>query len=133
MKLVAVLVVLCGSFFLTSGNFIACDLDLEDPAILAQLPQECQNLDESSSQLMKQEAISFKTFHNKLLEYEAVQGKHTEDEMYMDMDFRRRLYERVDIDSCSIIAEPLEEHIKCLIEKRQQMIDIIGASVVNLR
>ncbi|ETN64629.1 hypothetical protein AND_003625 [Anopheles darlingi] len=131
MRLVAVMVVFCGSFYMTSGQFLECDVDLDDPAILAQLPYECQHLDEASNELMRQEAISFRTFHSKLLEYEAAQGKNTEDEIYMDMDFRRWLYGQVEINLCSEIEEPLEKVVKCLIEKRQEMVDIIAASVVK--
>ncbi|XP_052861194.1 uncharacterized protein LOC128268200 [Anopheles cruzii] len=127
MKLVPVLFVICGSIYVSRAKFTECDLDLEDPLLLARLPTECQNLDDASKALMLQESESFRTFHDKLLGYEAAQGKDTEDGAYMDKELREELYEGVDIYLCLTIDESLAEYVKCLIEKRQRMIEIIEA------
>uniref|UniRef100_A0AAG5DEY7 Uncharacterized protein n=1 Tax=Anopheles atroparvus TaxID=41427 RepID=A0AAG5DEY7_ANOAO len=108
-------------------KFVKCDLDLDDPRILQQLPKECQNLDEATRILMLRETESFKQFHGKLLAYEASQGKDTESELYMDMDFRRELYAAAALHECQDNENSLEENVDCLVEKRARMIALIDS------
>ncbi|XP_058123052.1 uncharacterized protein LOC131264803 [Anopheles coustani] len=121
-----VVVVFCSLRF-SAGGFVECDLDLDDPAILKQLPEECQNVDEASRVLFLKETESFKEFHRKLSAYEASKGLDTVDAIYMDMDFRRELYTYAGLHECMDIKDSLEEYVQCLLEKRAQMITSIDA------
>ncbi|XP_058067235.1 uncharacterized protein LOC131216698 [Anopheles bellator] len=132
MKLVPFVIIVCGSIYISRAKFTECDLDLEDPLLFARLPAECQNLDDASKALMLEESEAFRTFHDKLLGYEAAQGKDTEDGAYMDMKFRSELYGGVDIYLCLTIDESLAEYVKCLTEKRQLMIGIIDAKMQSV-
>ncbi|KFB51109.1 hypothetical protein ZHAS_00019168 [Anopheles sinensis] len=122
---VAVFFVVFCSLRLSAGGFVECDLDLDDPRILKQLPEECQNVDEASRVLLLKETESFKEFHRKLSAYEASKGLNTDDAIYMDMDFRRELYTAAGLHECLDIEESLEEYVQCLVAKRAQMITSI--------
>uniref|UniRef100_A0A182NZ00 Uncharacterized protein n=1 Tax=Anopheles dirus TaxID=7168 RepID=A0A182NZ00_9DIPT len=129
-------VVFVGTFTLCRAGFVECDLDLEDPNILSRLPAECQNVDEPTKALMLDEAESFKVFHAKLLDYEAIQrpaNDNTTPEHHMDMDFRRELYETADLQACNSESnESVEQYLRCLMDKRANMVQMIDEATAEL-
>uniref|UniRef100_A0A182LXX1 Secreted protein n=1 Tax=Anopheles culicifacies TaxID=139723 RepID=A0A182LXX1_9DIPT len=129
MKLLGWLFVVCGTFAYSVGSFVECDLDLEDPAIIRQLPEQCQNVDDATKAIMLEEAASFKLFHQKLLEYEASQAPNNDDGIHMDMDFRNELYAAGNLHVCLEVNETLSQYLRCLIDKRSIMLDMIEQAI----
>lgn len=125
MKLLCWLVVGFVSFTLSRADFVECDLDLDDPAILSQLPPECQNVNEATKALMLTEAASFKQFHQKLSEYEAAQAPEDGDGLHMDMEFRNELYAAANLHTCLNGTESLDAYIRCVTDRRQIMLDML--------
>ncbi|XP_053675292.1 uncharacterized protein LOC128725563 [Anopheles nili] len=124
MKFLVCLVVVAASCVLSRGEFVECDLDLNDSAILSKLPEECQGLNDTIKALMLEEAASFKEFHQKLLSYEAA---NDEEFIHTDMDFRNQLYLEADLYTCRSIKDSIDQFLQCLIEKRRKMVDIIDS------
>ncbi|XP_053666695.1 uncharacterized protein LOC128715804 [Anopheles marshallii] len=125
MKLLGVLIVVCGAFAFSLGSYVECDLDLEDAAIISQLPDQCQHVDDATKALMLEEAASFKLFHQKLLNYEASQVPSTDEGIHMDMDFRNELYAAGELHTCLSVNGTVHLYLRCLIDKRSKMLDLI--------
>ncbi|XP_050073005.1 uncharacterized protein LOC126561102 [Anopheles maculipalpis] len=125
MKLLSWLIVVCATFAPSLGSFVECDLDLEDPAIISRLPEQCQNVDDATKSLMIEESASFKLFHQKLLEYEASQVPASEDAVHMDMDFRNELYAAGDLHECLSLNDTLNQYLRCVMDKRNKMLEIV--------
>ncbi|XP_049299606.1 uncharacterized protein LOC125772189 isoform X2 [Anopheles funestus] len=125
MKVLGWLVVVCATFAFALGSFVECDLDLEDAKIISQLPEECQHVDDATKALMLEEATSFKLFHEKLLNYEASKAPNSDEEIHMDMDFRNALYGTVELHTCLSVNETVHLYLRCLIDKRSEMMDLI--------
>uniref|UniRef100_A0A182QMR5 Uncharacterized protein n=1 Tax=Anopheles farauti TaxID=69004 RepID=A0A182QMR5_9DIPT len=135
MKLLGWCVVIFSTFALCSASFVECDLDLEDPTILKRLPEECQDVDEPTKVLMLKEAESFRVFQAKLLNYEATHRPTDENattDLYMDMDFRRVLYETADLQACLTVNESVEKYLQCLMDKRAKMVEMIDVASAAL-